>query len=211
METNADMEADTDVDADTDVEVAMTPDPRAWRVAIALALALPEPPDWARWASGETADPRPATWWCTGCERDGAPDFGAHVPTWSTRAYCRVCIDDVSDPTMRPNGSPTPVPAPWDVPAYLADCARRGVEPGPLPSLEWTGPDGFGWKVCTSEGGSPYVEFTWCGDDVASWVSMFDEVEFYTDEDGRARVSFSREFVGRIVTLATAAAKAMVP
>lgn len=123
------------------------PDPRAWRVAIALALALPEPPDWALWASGETADPRPATWWCTRCEREGRPDFGAHVPTWSTRAYCRVCIDEYVDPTMKPAGSPTPVPAPWDVPAYLADCARRQVEPGPLPSLEYVPTTGLWWKV----------------------------------------------------------------
>ncbi|MBK8241644.1 MAG: hypothetical protein IPK74_39555 [Deltaproteobacteria bacterium] len=41
-----------------------------------------------------------------------------------------------------------PVADPSDAGAYLADCARRGVEPGPLPSLSWTSEDGrAGWEV----------------------------------------------------------------
>ncbi len=40
-----------------------------------------------------------------------------------------------------------PVPDPSDAAAYLADCARRGVEPGPLPSLEYRPGAGLWWAV----------------------------------------------------------------
>lgn len=39
-----------------------------------------------------------------------------------------------------------PVPDPLDAAAYLADCERRGVEPGPMPALSWDG-DGMGWSI----------------------------------------------------------------
>ena len=39
-----------------------------------------------------------------------------------------------------------PVPDPSDAEAYRADCSRRGVEPGPMPALAWTGPD-VSWRV----------------------------------------------------------------
>lgn len=83
-------------------------------------------------------------------------------------------------------------------------------EPGPVAS--WTGPDGFGWRVFATADGhvGAWVDFSWCGDDVAGWGSHLDMIEWYSDEDGRTRSSFPREIVARIVTLATAAAKAMV-
>ncbi|MBK8720581.1 MAG: hypothetical protein IPN32_38610 [Deltaproteobacteria bacterium] len=40
-----------------------------------------------------------------------------------------------------------PVADPSDAAAYLADCARRGVEPGPLPSLEYRPDAGLWWAV----------------------------------------------------------------
>lgn len=39
-----------------------------------------------------------------------------------------------------------PVPDPLDADAYLADCRRRGVEPGPLPALSWAGGE-VSWGV----------------------------------------------------------------
>lgn len=106
----------------------------AWRVAAALALACGL--DWGRWAAGLTADVRMVPFryddgfpvcegWCLW------PDDGA-CPLYVSEAEARAHA----------------VPDPSDVAAYLADCARRGVEPGPLPSLSWTSEDGrAGWEV----------------------------------------------------------------
>ncbi|MGL5912272.1 MAG: hypothetical protein ACRCZP_19865 [Phycicoccus sp.] len=157
------------------------PDPRAWRVAIALALALPWPPDWALWASGDTAS--------------------------ECCSYCLITlggVDDDDDPSFvcpRCDNPPVPVPAPWDVPAYLADCERRGVEPGPLPSLEWTGPDGLGWRVEPRD--YPRVTFHRRGSVIAEWDGVDDSIGWHID--------MPRDIAGRVYTLATAAAKAMVP
>lgn len=96
----------------------------AWRVAAALALACGL--DWGRWAAGLTADVRMVPFryddgfpvcegWCLW------PDDGA-CPLYVSEAEARAHA----------------VPDPSDGAAYLADCARRGVEPGPLPSLEYT-------------------------------------------------------------------------
>lgn len=187
---------------------AANTDPRAW--AVAIALARESKLGWGDWASGETADPRPASWWCTRCERAGNPEFGSHTPTWATRAYCRVCIHEFVDPTMRADGTPIPVPAPWDVDAYLADCARRGVEPGPLPSLSWTGEDGFGWEVHGNRS-CIYVEFIRRidhGGELAGWSSERDRIHWYVGDDDF--ISLPRALVGRIYTAASAAAKAMM-
>lgn len=58
---------------------------------------------------------------------------------------CHTCKGDACDP----------VPAPWDTDAYLADCRRRGVEPGSLPSLTWgnvnVDADDIAWAVFDSE------------------------------------------------------------
>ncbi|MGL4809237.1 MAG: hypothetical protein ACRC4O_10880 [Giesbergeria sp.] len=42
-------------------------------------------------------------------------------------------------------------PAPWDAAAYLADCARRGVEPGPLPSQHGRTASGLRWLAKVDE------------------------------------------------------------
>lgn len=105
----------------------MTP---AWRVAAALALACGL--DWGRWARSRRPNPNCDLCWGRGGERDGdVPD------QW----YPCECL--------------RPVPDPSDGAAYLADCARRGVEPGPLPSLSWASEDkrAVRWGVeCRADG-----------------------------------------------------------
>lgn len=93
------------------------PDPTniARRVAAALALACGL--DWGRWAAGLTADR------CT-C---GLARVAGDAAT-NKLSHCSPC--GVYDP-------PTPVADPFKVEAYLADCARRGVEPGPLPTMRY--------------------------------------------------------------------------
>lgn len=108
----------------------------------------------------------------------------------------------------RPEDRARPVPAPWDADAYRADCARRQVEPGPMPSLSWTGEDGFGWIVVAYHG-AVMITFARYGVTVAAWASDCDDVEWYTEDDDRCSVNMSREVVGRIFAGATAAAKAM--
>lgn len=167
------------------------PNSTAW--AVATALAYESGLDWAAWARGETS----YVGVCPCCSREYLA---------RTHTHCPPCFEGTSfDTDIRLRTKCTPVPAPWDTDAYRADCARRGVEPGPLPSLSWTGEDGFGWEV--SEHGD--IDFMWCGEAIAGWGSRLDMIEFYTDDDGRARVEYPREVVARIVTLATAAKRAM--
>jgi hypothetical protein len=102
---------------------------------------------------------------------------------------------------------PTPVPDPSDAEAYRADCARRGVEPGPMPALAWTGPDGLGWSVASYDG---RVRFAHDAVDVAVWHSSDDAIEWLA-RPGYAALSVDvpREVVARLSALATAAARAM--
>ena len=79
---------------------------------------------WGRWARSRRPNPNCDLCWGRGGERDGdVPD------QW----YPCECL--------------RPVPDPSDGAAYLADCARRGVEPGPLPSLEYRPDAGLWWAV----------------------------------------------------------------
>jgi len=182
-----------------------TDDEIAWRIAIALALALPNPPDWARWAAGWTAP-------CTCDPYRGDDGFGSRM------YHNSKCIDpgalaERGHLALRERryieARATPVPAPWDVDAYLADCARRQVEPGPMPSLEWTGPDGFGWSARRVDRGI-YVEFFDSAEAFAGWQSWDNVMDWYTtadwDETHSAKVPLAVS--ARIVTLATAAAEA---
>lgn len=171
-----------------------THDPRAWRVAIALGLESGL--DWSRWASGEYTR-RLA---CGSCD---APKTKS---TWS-------CSETVVNPKTKRKrrcggvsryDSPIPVPTPWDADAYLADVARRGVEPGPLPSLSWTGPDGFGWRVDT-----PFVAFLWNQRIVTIFDGEDDAMEWEPIEVPPRTAIYPRDLVGRIFSGATAAAKAV--
>lgn len=114
-----------------------TEDPRAWRVALALALALPEPPDWAEvaclYASAMVEDNAECD--CVRLHVRACPVYRAA----GIAAWLRLTPEQM-------------------VEAYLADCARRGVEPGPLPSLEYgdvlgpCAPDGeVHWSVDTDD------------------------------------------------------------
>lgn len=152
------------------IQMSVIDDMRAWQVAIALALTLPEPPDWARWASGHGG-------WC------GRPTCPCDLDGNCT------CAADTA-------------PAPWDVDAYLADCARRQVKPGPLPSLSvgWTGPDGLGWLV--EQRDWPRVVFTRRCLIIATWDGVDDTLRFLS-------VDLPRDTVVRVAAAATAASKAM--
>lgn len=104
-------------------------------------------------------------------------------------------------------GDGAPVPAPWDADAYRADCARRGVDPGPLPSLEHDNPTGYEWRVVSwssnSGGQRMRVEMLWYGRLLCTWAP--DSLQFI--DDGCCH----RVHAAVFVRLATAAAKAMVP
>lgn len=104
-------------------------DPKQWEIAAALAAKCGL--DWGRWALGLTAHEGK----CGHCIHK------AHSGMCSGRnggtAYPCPCF----------HGCTTgPVAEPWDAEAYKADCARRGVEPGPLPSLRYRG-NGVRWRV----------------------------------------------------------------
>ncbi len=120
----------------------MTP---AWRVAAALALACGL--DWGRWAAGLTAEPEPRTidpWTTMPCDACGCE----HQATRSRTKIARVFLCGACEAVGATGWTATPVADPSDVDAYLDDCARRGVEPGPLPSLSWTSDDGrVKWSV----------------------------------------------------------------
>lgn len=88
------------------------------------------------------------------------------------------------------HGNSTPVPDPSDAEAYLRDCARRGVEPGPLPSLSWTGPDLIGWSVSeTSEG--VRVAFTFRGHPMFVWHAIDDSFRFVDGLHSMTRSMFA--------------------
>jgi hypothetical protein len=75
--------------------------------------------------------------------RESGLDWGAWahdaMRTWSDEEWFR---------TKRHE----PVPDPSDAEAYRADCARRGVEPGPMPALSGVGDDVF-WSVFPNASG----------------------------------------------------------
>lgn len=175
-----------------------TSDEVAWKVAIALALALPKPPGWARWAAGWTAADTHREELRARIERESIAAGASE--TWAAREASHAARDARIEPV--------PVPAPWDVDAYLADCELRKVDPGPPPSLSWTEPDGFGWEVKMFDGLSLYVEFwwdfAWDGQTVASWMPAPDVLAWNI-----ADPEVPRDVVARIVECATAAKRAM--
>lgn len=200
------------------------PNAIAWKVAAALAGDA----DWARWARGETAEIVALTAvemkWLRVVDdflsRHNGELAGmttnARFPRRFAEALRSKGVLDCAHMENAEEGRSgrlgsglayfltdsgraclgTPVPAPWDADAYRADCWRRNVEPGPLPSLSWTGEDGFGWRVIRTG----VVFYAWA-DHIATWDP---------DDDVLAFVSaYPRELVARIVTLATAAKRAL--
>ena len=89
-----------------------------------------------------------------------------------------------------------PVPAPWDADAYRADCARRGVEPGPLPSLHGRTVNGLDWCVFDNA-----IEFR---SGTVKWFMRGDELQVT-----HTVVPITREQWVEIGILATAAKRAM--
>ena len=170
---------------------ASADDEVAWKVAIALA----GDDDWARWASGQNAADAHREELRAKLERDAIAAGSSE--TWAAR--------EARNWTNGARIVPTPVPAPWDVDADLADCARRQVEPGPLPSLEYHAPRerGLGWKVQPSKA-RILVLFTFDGGTVATWASDHDGIRFTPDGMWQAR-----DLVARIVDGASAAKRAM--
>lgn len=164
---------------------ATAPNPRAW--AVAAALAAESGLDWAAWARGETIIPP-----CLYC---GEPAVGTDEDGEQT------CGDECSAVlTADDFCAVTPVPAPWDADAYRADAARRGVEPGPMPSLEYDdGRTRWSVKCWNEEQLEVIVE---CGRARLSWWT-----------DGSTIVTslwcMNLDDLARAVTLATAAKRAM--
>ncbi len=151
---------------------ATAPNPRAW--AVARELAAEAGLDWGLAATGRT--------------RRCAPDFC--LPD-------EFCGGDIGDGWL---AFFDPLPAPWDADAYRADCARRGVEPGPMPSLEY-GDGRTRWSVkCWNE--EQLEVIVECGRARLSWWA-----------DGSTIVTslgcMNLDDLARAVTLATAAKRAM--
>lgn len=159
----------------------------AWRVAAALALACGL--DWGRWAAGLTADVRMVPFryddgfpvcegWCLW------PDDGA-CPLYVSEAEARAHA----------------VPDPSDGAAYLADCARRGVEPGPLPSLEYGRcGDRVWWAVFNEHRGLSVCIGTGCRN---GWIVNSDGTVHLSD------VAMSVQEASERFALVTAAAAAL--
>jgi hypothetical protein len=135
------------------------------------------------------------------------PPYSYNCDACSTRrratCTCPAASEYDPSPATGYKVNPTPVPDPSDAEAYRADCARRGVDPGPMPALSWTGPDGFGWSVASYDG---RVRFARDAVDVAVWHSSDDAVEWLA-RPGYAALSVDvpREVVARVVALATTA------
>lgn len=139
--------------------------PLPWSVAAAIALLSGL--DWGFAASGRTRECAPG--FCLPAEfcGDGSPGD----------------ISDGWDAFFAPIN-------PSDAEAYLRDCARRGVEPGPLPSLSWTGPDLIGWSVSeTSEG--VRVAFTFRGHPMFVWHAIDDSLRFVDGLHSMTRSMFA--------------------
>lgn len=134
----------------------------AWtpRARVAVALAGEAGHDWARWALGLTAPPQ-----CSVCFGVGHPAL--YDGTSNDRL--RGCLKPLDCAVSQP----TPVPDPLDTAAYLADCERRGVAPGPLPSVEWYSSDEpLAWQVCPC--GNIRIE---CGAITAQWYDDADDLD----------------------------------
>lgn len=129
---------------------------------IAVALAHAAGLDWARWARGETDWPMTCGARMRGhtCQLEAGHD-GSHLDVsvdlqitihWRRGQRCELytghdrCILDTGHAGSCYFGRPQPVPDPMDEAAYVADCARRGVEPGPLPRTTWHS-DMVSWSV----------------------------------------------------------------
>jgi hypothetical protein len=179
----------------------MTTWPLPWRIA--AALARESGLDWARWAYGN--------YYCD-CDTDAmiVPGVeyidGQAVVCPTCGLAWQVSCDTESDPYVLTDFD-LGIPDPSDAEAYRADCARRGVEPGPMPALSWTGLDGLEWSFASYDG---RVRFAHDAVYVAVWHSSDDAIEWLA-RPGYAALSIDvpREIVARISALATAAARAV--
>jgi hypothetical protein len=117
--------------------------PLPWRIA--AALARESGLDWARWAYGE--------YYCD-CDTDAmiVPGVeyidGQAVVCPTCGLAWQVSCDTDSDPYVLTDFD-LGIPDPSDAESYRADCARRGVDPGPMPALEYVG-EGVEWLVLLS-------------------------------------------------------------
>lgn len=112
--------------------------PLAWHRAVALAHACGL--DWGAWALGYKPTPEGAL--------IIARTLGGMTPTDREREVVLRGTD------------PIPVPARIeDTRApYLADCRRRGVEPGELPALWWSSASNdVAWSVSSDDGDETYI------------------------------------------------------
>lgn len=151
---------------------ATAPNPRAW--AVARELAAESGLDWGLAATGRTREC--AQGFCLPDEFCG--DFST---------------SDIDDGWL---AFFAPLPAPWDADAYRADAARRGVEPGPMPSLHGRTVNGLDWCVFDNA-----IEFR---SGTVKWFMRGDELQVT-----HTVVPITREQWVEIGILATAAKRAM--
>ncbi len=114
---------------------------------------------------------------------------------WARWAYGEYYCDCDTDAMIVPGVEYIGIPDPSDAEAYRADCARRGVDPGPMPALEYVGDgDGVEWLALLS---SAIV--------IVGRLSATIDAHAVSMECGRD----TAERLARLLALATAAARAM--
>ena len=161
------------------------PNPRAWRVATALAGEAGL--DWAAWARGESAVT------CPVCDGHGGENYGVDSsPCGCCDAEGVVTLNRAREFAAFVDADPVP----WDADAYRADVARRGVEPGPMPSLHGRTVNGLDWCVFDNA-----IEFR---SGTVKWFMRGDELQVT-----HTVVPITREQWVEIGILATAAKRAM--
>ena len=162
---------------------APAPNPRAW--AVATALAGESGLGWGRWANGSSdLEERRGLAYAEEVKRCHAVGYSNELAD----AFAEAASDEV-EPLP-------PVPAPWDADAYRADAARRGVEPGPMPSLHGRTVNGLDWCVFDNA-----IEFR---SGTVKWFMRGDELQVT-----HTVVPITREQWVEIGILATAAKRAM--
>jgi hypothetical protein len=169
--------------------------PLPWRIA--AALALESGLDWARWAYGDYY-----------CDCDTGAMIAPGVKYTDGQAVvCPTCglawqvsCDAESDPYVLTDFDLC-IADPSDAEAYRADCRRRGVEPGPMPALEYLGPD-VSWRVRAHLEGDTDVEIWLTRGGVA--LDLYPGGVVQIDSTGMSTADLAR-----LSALATAAARAM--
>ncbi len=168
--------------------------PLPWHIA--AALARESGLDWARWAYGLTSACN-----CVPYQRDDQEHHEVHCRGPERLREMKAMYGPRLGEDIWKREA-VPVPDPSDAEAYRADCARRGVEPGPMPALSFD--DGrVAWKVYM---GRTEIHVWICvGISAMNRWSHWPAGEWAPTNDGPSSLAD----MARCVALATAAARAM--